>query len=167
MLGHLHLTLLTASIGLIGASGSTIGDATALDYPFAAAADSGTTIQLGPTLYEVNTEDSRMAEMYEKLHDVGAFLHTRGMSQQAIAVLEELGDLALARADYHVAVDAYKDGAWVAFDCAREVENVYSGVEAPLGTSRHSVRTAQAMTDEAERLLRKAEKATEAARGSG
>lgn len=160
MLGHLHLALLTASIGLVGANGSPLADA--IEYPVVAVADSGTTIQLGPTFFEVNADDLRIAEMYVKLHDVGNFLHTRGLSREAISILEELGDLALSRGDYDVAANAYEDGAWVASDCARQASGTFS--DYTVGTSRPKVRNAFGLTKEAERLLQKAE---EAAAGSG
>ncbi len=166
MLGHLEVTFLTAAIGLIGGTGSSLSDGTVLPDPGAAVVDSGTAVQLGPNIYEVNTEDSRMAEMYEKLHDVGAFLHTRGLSQEAIRVLEELGDLALSRADYLVAADAYEDGAWVAADRAREVTNGTSNGYT-IRTSRQSVRSAYALTEEAERLLQKAKEASDQANDLG
>jgi hypothetical protein len=162
MFGNLTLTCLAAAIGLTGGNGLGVGDELSV-YRATADADS-IDLRLGPNLYELTTVDVEFANMYQSMHDVGNFLHVRGLSLEAMTILEELGDIALSREDYHVAIDAYGDAAWVANAAADDAPSASLPFE--FGESGVAARRGHAMTAEAERLLRKAKDATDQAKGA-
>lgn len=153
----LHGAVMAAVLSLVFGSGSAMADPVPCE-PLTIPADSST-IQLGPDSYEIMTEDAEIVQTYQALHDAGTFLFVRGLSNEAMRVLEELGDLAVSRNDGQVAADAYRDAAWVANAVARDLPSNGLLFELP---STASTRQGLALTAEAERLLRKAEEAEKA-----
>jgi len=153
---NLNAAVATAVLSLIVGSGSAMAGPVPCGLP-GIPSDTSATIQLGPDLYEITTEDPAMVRTYQALHDAGTFLFVRGLTYEAIRVLEELGDLAFSRDDGQVAADAYRDAAWVANAVARDLPS--TGLPFEFGKSTARTRQGYAMTAEAERLLRKAEDA--------
>ena len=153
----LNAAVAAAVLSLIVGGGSAVAGPVPCELP--GIPSDSSTIQLGPNFYEITTEEPEIIRTYQALHDAGTFLFVRGLSNEAMRVLEELGDLAVSRNDAKVAADAYRDAAWVAHSVARDLPSTGSLFEFP---ATASTRQGQAMTGEAERLLRKAEEAEKA-----
>lgn len=156
-MSKLHATIVAAALSLAFSVGSAMAKPVPCE-PLAIPADSST-IQLGPEFYEIMTEDAEIIRTYQALHDAGTFLFVRGLGNEAMRVLEELGDLAVSRNDGKVAADAYRDAAWVANAVARDLPSNGLLFEFP---PTASTRQGRDLTAEAERLLRKAEEVEKA-----
>lgn len=153
----LHAAIVAAALSLVFGVGSAMANPVLTGVPDTPSDSS--TIQLGPNFYEITTEDPEIVRTYQALHDTGTFLFIRGLSNEAMRVLEELGDLAVSRNDDKVAADAYRDAAWVANAVARDLPSNGLLFEFP---PTASTRQGRDLTAEAERLLRKAEEAEKA-----
>jgi hypothetical protein len=155
----LHAAIVAAALSLVFGSGSALADQVSSDW-LVIPSDTSATIQLGPNLYEITTQEPEIIRTYQALHDTGTFLFVRGLSYEAMRVLEELGDFAVSKNDGQVAADAYRDAAWVANAVAREMPSV--GLPFEFGKSTARTQRGHELTAEAERLLKKAEDAEKA-----